>query len=120
YGEGIAIALPGKGWLLLDGCETRDGELPLVAILERWRQPDEPIDAVLLTHPHTDHVYGLRDLIETTAPARVGVTTLPTEPDRIFRAFGATAPDRAATRDSRRGSRVLEGMLALRTRFDAA
>ena len=41
YGEGIAIALPGQGWLLLDGCETTHGKLPLVAILERWRRADE-------------------------------------------------------------------------------
>jgi hypothetical protein len=120
YGEGIAIALPEQGWLLLDGCETRDGELPLVAILERWRQPDEPIDAVLLTHPHTDHAYGLRDLIEMAAPVRIGLTTSPTEPELMFRAFGATAPGPAAQRDPRGAGQVLEGMLALRRRFDAA
>lgn len=120
YGEGIAIALPERGWLLLDGCETRDGELPLVAILERWRQPDEPIDAVLLTHPHTDHAYGLRDLIETLAPARIGLTTTPTEPEQVFRAFGVAAPGRAAQSHPGGASRVLEAMLALRSRFDAA
>lgn len=116
YGEGIAIALPGRGWLLIDGCETRDGELPLMAILERWRLPDEPIDAVLLTHPHADHAYGLRELIETTRPLRVGITTSPAEPERVFRVFGVSAPRRAP----RGASRVLEGMLALRSRFDAA
>jgi hypothetical protein len=120
YGEGIAVALPGQGWLLLDGCETREGALPLMAILEAWRQPDEPIDAVLLTHPHTDHAYGLRDLIETLAPARIGITTVPSEPEQIFRVFGATAPDPAVRRDPRKGGRVLESMLALRSRFDAA
>lgn len=120
YGEGIAIALPEQGWLLLDGCETHDGALPLMAILEQWRQPDEPIDAVLLTHPHTDHAYGLRDLIETTDPARIGLTTVPTDPERVFRAFGVASPDLAATREPRLASRVLEGMLALWSRFDAA
>ena len=120
YGEGIAIALPEQGWLLLDGCETRDGELPLVAILERWRQPGEPVDAVLLTHPHADHAYGLREMIETTGPVRIGLTTVPDEPERVFRVFGAMAPHPSARRDSRGASRVLEGMLALRSRFEAA
>ncbi|HWO26055.1 MAG TPA: MBL fold metallo-hydrolase [Kofleriaceae bacterium] len=120
YGEGIAIALPEQGWLLLDGCETRDGALPLMAILEQWRQPDEPINAVLLTHPHADHAYGLRDLLETTAPARIGLTTVPADPERVFRAFGVTPPAPAATREPRLAGRVLEGMLALWRRFDAA
>lgn len=106
--------------MLLDGCETRDGALPLLAILEQWRQPGEPVDAVLLTHPHTDHAYGLRDLIETTTPLRIGLTTSPSEPERVFRVFGAATPDPAASRDPRRASRVLEGMLALQRRFDVA
>lgn len=117
YGEGIAIALPDRGWVLVDGCETRFGELPLLAIVDRWRLVDDPIEAVLLTHPHTDHAYGIRDLIERTRPTVVGVTTSPTDPALVFRAFEADA----RARDLGRGRRlVLDGMLALRARYDAA
>lgn len=64
YGEGIAAALPGSGWVLLDGCRVSRGRLPLLEILNRWRLPGEPIEAFLLTHPHTDHAFGVRDLLE--------------------------------------------------------
>jgi hypothetical protein len=39
-GEGIAVALPGGRWLLIDGCQTGSGSArsyPLQAIVERFR-----------------------------------------------------------------------------------
>jgi glyoxylase-like metal-dependent hydrolase (beta-lactamase superfamily II) len=87
YGEGIAVALPDRGWLVLDGCRISNGRLPLLAILEQWRSGDEPVDALLLTHPHSDHAFGIREVIETTAPRHLGVTTSPTNPALIFSAM---------------------------------
>lgn len=80
YGEGIAVALPHSGWIVLDGCRVSTGHLPILSILDRWRSPTEPVDALLLTHPHTDHAFGIRETIEGTAPRRIGVTTSPTTP----------------------------------------
>ena len=43
FGEGVAVALPERGWILVDGCRV-DGpvgeDLPLAAIVERFRRPD--------------------------------------------------------------------------------
>ena len=83
-GEGIAVALPGQGWILLDGCRVAEDALPLLAVLDRWQAPDDPIDALLLTHPHTDHAFGVRRVVEERAPAKLGVTTSPAEPSRIL------------------------------------
>lgn len=60
YGEGIALRLPGGSWLVVDGCAHGERR-PLVELLERF--PDDSIDAVILTHPHTDHTAGMLELI---------------------------------------------------------
>ncbi|MCP3137038.1 MBL fold metallo-hydrolase [Pyxidicoccus xibeiensis] len=74
-GEGIAIALPERGWLLVDGCATSDGRFPLEVILQRWRSPtDDPVEAMVLTHPHEDHIEGVAELLEALAPEKVAVT----------------------------------------------
>jgi hypothetical protein len=51
YGEAVAVALPERGWLLVDGCSVDDDGLPLRSILERWRgkSGDDPIDCHALT-----------------------------------------------------------------------
>ena len=78
YGEGIAAALLHSGWIVLDGCRVSTGRLPILAILDRWRASTDLVEALLLTHPHTDHAFGIRETIENTAPRRIGVTTSPT------------------------------------------
>lgn len=75
-GEGIAVALPGAGWLLVDGCTTgAEGEgLPLLEIVERWRASvDEPILAMVLTHPHQDHAAGFAELVEALDPRAIAL-----------------------------------------------
>jgi hypothetical protein len=121
YGEGIAVALPHSGWIVLDGCRVSNGRLPILAILDRWRSSTEPVEALLLTHPHADHAFGIRELIESTAPQRIGVTTSPTSPALVF----ATAEAELATAspgslDQLRRRTVIDAMLAIRRRFDAA
>lgn len=75
-GEGIAVALPGAGWLLVDGCTTgmtRSG-LPLLEIIERWRASnDDPVVAMVLTHPHQDHAGGFAELVEALDPCAIGL-----------------------------------------------
>lgn len=75
-GEGIAVALPGSGWLLVDGCTTgADGSgLPLLEIVKRWRaSAEEPILAMVLTHPHQDHAGGFARLVEELEPRTIGL-----------------------------------------------
>lgn len=80
-GEGIAIALPGSGWILVDGCATfakpkrREERLPLREILRRWRSgPEDRLLAMILTHPHEDHSNGFADVLNEFKPKVVGVT----------------------------------------------
>jgi hypothetical protein len=47
YREGIAVALPHSGWIVLDGCRVSTGRLPILAILDRWRSSTEPVEALL-------------------------------------------------------------------------
>jgi hypothetical protein len=121
YGEGIAVALPHGGWIVLDGCRVSTGRLPILAILDRWQRPSEPVEALLLTHPHTDHAFGIRELIEHATPRQIGVTTSPTSPALILAAaeaeLAATSP---SSLDQLRRRTVLDAMLAIRRRFDAA
>lgn len=40
-GEGVAVALPGGGWLLIDGCRAGGAvgdDAPLLAIWKTWRR----------------------------------------------------------------------------------
>jgi hypothetical protein len=121
YGEGIAVALPHSGWLVLDGCRVSTGRLPILAILDRWRSPAEPVEALLLTHPHTDHAFGIRETIETAAPRRIGVTTSPVSPALIFASVEAElAAASPGSLDQLRRRTVFDAMLAVRRRFDAA
>jgi len=121
YGEGIAVALPQSGWIVLDGCRVSTGRLPILAILDRWRSSTEPVEALLLTHPHADHAFGIRETIEGAAPRRIGVTTSPMSPALVFATAEAElAVASPSSLDQLRRRTVLDAMLALRRRFDAA
>lgn len=120
YGEGVAVALPHSGWLLLDGCRVSTGRLPILAILDRWRSSGEPVEALLLTHPHTDHAFGIRETIEGTSPRRIGVTTSPASPALVFTTAEAElAAASPGSVDQLRRRTVIDAMLAIRRRFDA-
>lgn len=62
-GEAILVALPERGWLVLDGAGIRKS-FPQESVLKRFRLADEPIDGVLLTHPHRDHYRGFTELLD--------------------------------------------------------
>lgn len=121
YGEGIAVALPHSGWIILDGCRVSTGRLPILAILGRWRSSSDTVEALLLTHPHTDHAFGIRDTIEGTAPRRIGITTSLTSPALVFAAFDAElAAAGTDSLDRLRRRIVIDAMLAIRRRFDSS
>lgn len=113
YGEGLAIALPGSGWLIVDGCQVADEELPLRQILKQWRAPGEAVDCVALTHPHRDHAAGIRRLIEETLPRRVALSTSPSNPDQVFAAVDDPRQVRP-TSGRQRLSHALDALLAIR------
>jgi Metallo-beta-lactamase superfamily len=120
YGEGVAVALPGSGWILLDGCCVSNNRLPLLAILDRWQGANDPVEALLLTHPHTDHAFGIRAAIEHTLPKHIGVTTSPSNPSLVFASLEASLSAGGGALDQRRRQIVLGAMLAIRQRFLAA
>lgn len=117
-GEALAIALPQRGWVLIDGCRTAGDvgdDLPLVEVLERWQGADDPVLWMVLTHPHADHADGFVDTLERAAPENVGITG-PLPPGRsvldLFRAWR----DEAAPTDIELNKRAVEAaMLAIAT-----
>jgi len=95
--------------------------LPILAILDRWRSSTDLVEALLLTHPHADHAFGIRELIESTAPRRIGVTTSPMSPALVFATAEAElAAASPGSLDQLRRRTVIDAMLAIRRRFDAA
>jgi hypothetical protein len=118
YGEGIAIALPGRGWLLVDGCQVVDGRFPLLEIVERWRAPDEPIDCLVMTHPHRDHAYGMRRVLERINPRLIALSAPPDAPSLAFGAADPVGASTTAERSRRRA--VVDAMLAFQRRFEAS
>ena len=118
YGEGIAVAFPDRGWLLIDGCQVVDGRFPLLEIVERWRAPDEPVDCLVMTHPHRDHAYGMRRVLERANPRLIALSAPPDAPSL---AFGAADPARAiTTADRSRRRAVVDAMLEFQRRFEAS
>jgi beta-lactamase superfamily II metal-dependent hydrolase len=64
FGESLLIRTPEASWVAIDSASRqrkRRAVNPALVALETY---DVELDVVLLTHPHEDHVKGLRDLIE--------------------------------------------------------
>ncbi|MBI4700698.1 MAG: hypothetical protein HY744_05965 [Deltaproteobacteria bacterium] len=76
-GEGLALALPERGWVLVDGCRCerrgRPDRYPLERIVADFG-PSDPVLLMIWTHPHQDHVHGVAELIEALRPERVAIT----------------------------------------------
>lgn len=64
-GEAIVVALPGRGWLVLDGAGKKD-DYPAHWVLDQFspKVDPDPIDALILTHPHKDHYHGFTKLLD--------------------------------------------------------
>jgi beta-lactamase superfamily II metal-dependent hydrolase len=78
-GEAIAVALPRAGWLFVDGCrEVIHGEerFPALDTYERYRGVDDPVEAVVWSHPHADHYQGIIEAIDRCSPRRIGFSHL--------------------------------------------
>jgi hypothetical protein len=114
-GEGIAVALPGAGWMLVDGCTMESGEIPLESIVTRFRAPkDDPVLAMVLTHPHEDHVGGFAELVELFDPMTIAVAGSGTgKPDLRSIMSAQIARARAGGSDRIRAGSVLGALLAI-------
>jgi hypothetical protein len=113
-GEGIAIALPGKGWILIDGAQAALGDPSLLAIVERWRSPaNDPVELCLLSHPHDDHVDGFVDVVEKLSPKRIALAGTDSAPRYVDILKDAPLP--TATEDELKAKRVRAAFAAIRT-----
>ncbi len=123
-GEGIAIALPGAGWILVDGCRSqkkgRPDRFPLEKLVRTFANGDR-VELMVLTHPHRDHVHGFAELLETLPPRRVGVVgvsepmhTIVDEVDELVHLRKT-----ASTGDALRAGAVLTALRAIDTWVDA-
>ncbi len=113
-GEGIAVALPGAGWLLVDGCAAGSGGsgLPLESIVTRWSAgPEDPVVAMVLTHPHEDHAAGFSELVGRFDPAVIALAGKDGE-DLLSSVRAKLRARRAAAHEIRTGS-VLAAFLAI-------
>lgn len=73
-GEGLALALPERGWVLVDSCTTSEQESNLVTLVQTYRRPPtDPVYSLVWTHPHEDHCSGLPDVLELLDPETVAV-----------------------------------------------
>jgi competence protein ComEC len=68
-GDAILVEGPAGGRMLIDG--GPDPDRLLVALDERLPPWDRRLDAIVLTHPHEDHVAGLALILERYAVGRV-------------------------------------------------
>ncbi len=104
FGEGIAIALPSSGWLLVD-CSRTEGGLSLLELLRRFRVDAEEVSLVL-THPHDDHADGFAELVELSKPSRIGVAATSDPRKSLYDALRALLePPSAAASDKLLGAK---------------
>lgn len=70
-GDAILIEAPGAV-VLIDGGPRTAGEIVVQYLVDRGiREPGEPIDLVIATHPHADHIGGLIEVLQTFPVYRI-------------------------------------------------
>lgn len=77
FGESLLIRTPEGRWIAVDSTtrqRKRRAVNPTLAALDAY---EAELDVVLLTHPHEDHVKGLRDLIERCRTNAIVATVEP-------------------------------------------
>ncbi len=72
-GEGIAVAVPGGGWLVIDGCEIM-GRSVMSEIIKRWRRGlGDRLVGFIWTHAHEDHSGGVAEMLVAHPPEWIGL-----------------------------------------------
>lgn len=72
YGESVAVYIPDGGWVICDSLSSAHGSTDLVPAAELLSSRRESAAALILTHPHDDHVAGFDRLVHRFAAGRVG------------------------------------------------
>jgi beta-lactamase superfamily II metal-dependent hydrolase len=72
YGESVAVYVPDGGWLICDSLSSAHGSTDLVPAAELLTSRQERAAALILTHPHDDHVAGFDRLVQRFAEGPVG------------------------------------------------
>ena len=72
YGESVAVYIPDGGWLICDSLSSAHGSADLVPAGELLTSRHEVAAALILTHPHDDHVAGFDRLVQRFAAGLVG------------------------------------------------
>ena len=112
-GEGIAIALPRSGWVLLDGATSADRKSCLVATVEKWRaSTDEPVELCVLSHPHDDHIDGFVEMLPALKPQRIALAGCDGAPKYVDILTNASSPSN--TDDLQKASKVRAAFAAIR------
>jgi hypothetical protein len=76
YGESIAVHIPNGGWLICDSLSQPRGTTDFIPAAELLSTRRERAGALVLTHPHDDHVGGFDRLITRFADGPVGLVGL--------------------------------------------
>lgn len=118
-GEGIAVALPGGGWILIDGCRTKGlpGEdTPLLSIWQAWRRDeDDLVRWMVLTHPHADHAAGFAAVLDAVDPGHVGLAGPPAPGRGLHAELTDWLSSQATTEDALAGNQLLAAANAIRS-----
>jgi hypothetical protein len=72
YGESVAVYIPDGGWVVCDSLSSAHGSADLVPAGELLTSRRELAAALILTHPHDDHVAGFDRLVQRVAGGLVG------------------------------------------------
>jgi glyoxylase-like metal-dependent hydrolase (beta-lactamase superfamily II) len=76
YGESVAVHIPDGGWLICDSLSRPHGSVDFIPAAELLSNRQERAAALILTHPHDDHVGGFDRLVTRFADGRVGLVGL--------------------------------------------
>ncbi len=105
-GEGIAVALPGASWLVVDGCalgnERKESVSVIKQILRHWRRGEgDYVEGFVWTHPHDDHSVGVTQALDAFPPRWVGMAGEKKEADRVIALLRRHVPSVSAGSSSR-------------------
>jgi hypothetical protein len=68
YGESILIKSPNSGWVVIDCFRLKS----LIPVLKFLKDRQEKCEAILITHPHDDHMAGVEEMVEAFPEAVIG------------------------------------------------
>jgi beta-lactamase superfamily II metal-dependent hydrolase len=76
FGESILVGGPNETWLVVDSLGVPKSDPTLVPAIEFLRTRGVRASAVVLTHPHDDHVIGLDRILASYTDGLVGVVDI--------------------------------------------